>query len=554
MLRRSRFTASGLFLTLKLSRSSVTFWNPAYQFAKRKTNVDRQNMKITRITLENIRCFSGVNTLVISRGINLFVGQNSSGKSTILRCIGFNQGLASGIDVRRIGVAHGEILLEFDELDECASPFKINAPPASFRPAIKNEFHKQDKTYVGVVSGNGWQIVNQARFASTEPGYLFYPYLASRKPHMYSDEVNQEKVASIRVTNENLYAKINEVANSKRLKQAFSDACLKILGHNIETFSSTRGVTAGLTALDSAKIPLSEMGEGTAQILGLLVGLIGARGKIFLIEELENDIHPAALKALLEVIAECSKDNQFFISTHSNIVTLRLGAEVGSKIFKVHQAKPFDVPTSEIIEVGDDSQGRHNLLQELGYDFSDFGLYHAFLILEESSAESIINGILIPFFVPGLAGKLRTVSAMGVDRCTVLLDNFKNLFVFTHLSEMYAHRCWVLLDGDEAGQRVRSAFWGAPRYEKYRDNVSCLQQAQFEKYLPERFQTSAAEVLMKEFPEINGSKRKLILEVLDWAKGNPDLAKTEFAESAKEVIDYLLDIERALAQDAPLSA
>ena len=41
------------------------------------------------------------------------------------------------------------------------------------------------------------------------------------------------------------------------------------------------------------------MGEGVANIVGLLVDLCLAENKLFLIEEPENDIHPKALKGLL---------------------------------------------------------------------------------------------------------------------------------------------------------------------------------------------------------------------------------------------------------------
>jgi len=62
------------------------------------------------------------------------------------------------------------------------------------------------------------------------------------------------------------------------------------------------------------------MGEGLANIVALLSELAVNSGKLFLIEMPENDLHPQALKALLDLILESSKRNQFIISTHSNIV------------------------------------------------------------------------------------------------------------------------------------------------------------------------------------------------------------------------------------------
>jgi len=44
-------------------------------------------MKIQSVAIENIRGFSPSGSLVLSRGINLLVGQNNSGKSTIINAI-----------------------------------------------------------------------------------------------------------------------------------------------------------------------------------------------------------------------------------------------------------------------------------------------------------------------------------------------------------------------------------------------------------------------------------------------------------------------------------
>jgi predicted ATP-dependent endonuclease of OLD family len=59
-----------------------------------------------------------------------------------------------------------------------------------------------------------------------------------------------------------------------------------------------------------------------------------ADGNLFLVEELENDIHPEGLKAILDVIVEKSSSSQFIVSTHSNIVTKYLGSAPGAKVSK----------------------------------------------------------------------------------------------------------------------------------------------------------------------------------------------------------------------------
>lgn len=109
----------------------------------------------------------------------------------------------------------------------------------------------------------------------------------------------------------------------------------KILGFPISTTPSEKGKKGVYIINKFEYIPLTSMGEGVPNILGLIVDLCMSENKIFLIEEPENDIHPKALKARLELIEMKSVNNQFIISTHSNIVTKYLGSVEGSKVFRV---------------------------------------------------------------------------------------------------------------------------------------------------------------------------------------------------------------------------
>src|SRR5262249_19596834 len=146
-------------------------------------------------------------------------------------------------------------------------------------------------------------------------------------------------------------------------------------------------------------IYVEDMGEGVSSLLGLIASLCMADGNLLLIEEPENDIHPEGLKALLRSIVEKSANNQFIVSTHSNIVTKHLGAAPGGKVFKVElNYQPGQVPTSTIEEIPGTPEARIDVLRELGYELYDFDLWNGWLILEEASAERIIRDYLIPWF------------------------------------------------------------------------------------------------------------------------------------------------------------
>ena len=109
---------------------------------------------------------------------------------------------------------------------------------------------------------------------------------------------------------------------------------------------------------DETMIPVTNMGEGTINVLAFLVHLTTASGKLFLIEEIENDLHPTALKHLLEFIISKSETNQFIISTHSNIVARYLGTATLSNLYSVQMtlAEGSKIPTSvcELVPEGPD--------------------------------------------------------------------------------------------------------------------------------------------------------------------------------------------------------
>ncbi len=114
-------------------------------------------------------------------------------------------------------------------------------------------------------------------------------------------------------------------------------------------------------------------------VLGLVVDLCVAEGKLFLIEEPENDIHPRALKALMKFICEAAEKNQFIITTHSNIVAKYLGARPDTKFFHVVVGYSNRIPTSKIKEVSNSPDERLGVLESLGYELGDLELWAAWL-------------------------------------------------------------------------------------------------------------------------------------------------------------------------------
>ncbi len=365
-----------------------------------------------------------------------------------------------------------------------------------------------------------------------------------------SEGVNEAIVTNVPASFENLNAKIDRVANpALPAHELYMRACRNILGFEITATHTQQGKRAVYMARNMESIPLLSMGEGVLNILGLVVHLAIAKDRIFVIEEPENDIHPRALKALLELVAEKSADNQFIITTHSNIVLKHLGCRPDAKIFRVDCQLPERLPTSSVREVGATAEERRAVLLDLGYELHDVDLWDAWLLMEESSAEKIVRTYLIPWFVPELQSRLRTYSAHSLSEVPTRFNDFNDLFVFLHLEPVYKNRAWVVVDGGDDEAKVVTKLRDMYQKSGWKgDRFAQLKQHDFERYYPACFTTKIEAALAEPDGQVRRrKKRELLDEVEEWVKANPEPAKQAFQDSAAEVIDVLKKICRELA-------
>ncbi len=285
-------------------------------------------MWIPKIVLKDIRSFEALTTIELSKGINLLVGPNNSGKSTIAYSVLPIQGGHSlgSKDVRAGVETGGSIEISVEEVDTNILPKGVSR--AVF--AIK----KDGTAYSGV--SHGGAAIALKPITQAEPVNFIYPYLSKRKVSNYREDITEAIVNSISGDLSNLYAKVDRVSNPELpAYKYYVEACKKTLGCTITSLPSSGGKKACYVIDNFTNITIDNMGEGVASILGLLVDLCVAENKLFVIEEPENDIHPKALKGLMDLIIQKSENNQFIITTHSNIVVRYLGSEAATKIFSV---------------------------------------------------------------------------------------------------------------------------------------------------------------------------------------------------------------------------
>lgn len=508
-------------------------------------------MHVTTVRLRGFQSFEDSEDIALAPRLTVLVGRNNAGKSSIVQALALGQhGLTlQGRPPIRVGHEQAEVVINLGNFDARfftgggQVPGELLGTGVRYGITLGLAQARRDlrsPTAPNAAYGtDGWQ--------SDEPNNFVFPILAARKGGYLQEEVTAQATKRIQLDMANLPAKVLRLLNGDR-REEFDVACTRMLELRIRTTPAQQGQQIATLIQNGNFIPLTAMGEGVRGIVSLLVTLLSASQQLILIEEPENDLHPQALKGLLDVIIRASSSNQIVVTTHSPLVATHLGAEPESRLYEVSLDSSAGVPTSRVSAVTG-PVARTELLISLGNDPVDIGLWSGWLIFEEASAEAIIRQYLIPWFVPYLA-RARTISAAGASRTVPLVDDFVRLFLFAHLEPVYRERCWVIADGEATGQeamqklREKYATWPAEHFTTWGKPV-------FERYYPQRFseQISAIEHERDRHTR-DALKKALREEVVAWCDSEPDAARAEFATSAQEVIRVLQDIADQLARAA----
>ena len=503
-------------------------------------------MKIRDFRLVGIRCFEDTGDIVLDAKCNIFVGKNNAGKSTALRAILGLQGFPlDHVDIRPGHTQSSFVTVSVDGIVP-SDQMLVGRVPNQDTMRIVFLFGGNSPQYNDVPVA--MHPVGQPTFPSVRPNHTIIPFLAKRKAVQFNQDISLNQQSQLTGTLSSLYSRIDLLATYGHPEHdRFCKAVLDIIGLEITMRASSGDKEAGFYFDKNTFVTLDRMGDGVSEMVALIVELCTEENRIFVLEEPETNLHPTGLKALLAMIRIASERNQFCIATHSNVVVRELGGEQDGKVFRVFRDGDSHVSPSKVEEVERTPSAHMELLRELGYEFTDFDLYSAWLFLEESSAERIIRDILIPTFVPDLLGKLRTYAAGGVTNLGPSISEFLRLVVFIHLQPVYKNRLWVRADGDKPGaeavRKIREAF---PYLED--SVVGTFGREQFELYYPDIFQTKVAEVLAIEDRQTKRKRKaELLQEVIEWTDANRDESVAAWELSAMEQIELLRSISDTLA-------
>jgi predicted ATPase len=505
-------------------------------------------MRVHSFRVVNFRSFQD-SGLISLAPINILIGANNAGKSSLLRALHLLQqgGQMVAADVR-VGTPEYEVEINLENVGRVPK-WQAGDETAKVSHQIKVSTLDRKSMSCQWSVNIGGPIFKGSEFtlSNIEPQHFVVPYLSRRKTGGYSEDVREQAAMTMSIDMSNLAAKLTRIGNPYFPNHPqYAQSCLDILGFVVTSIPSPNGQRPVVYLPSREAIDIDFMGEGVPNIVQLLVNLAVSEGKLFLMEEPENDIHPQALRSLLDLIVASSSKNQFVILTHSNIVVSHLCSTERGKLFKIASQKGALPSLSMVNEVEASRAARLQTLTELGYSFADLGLWGGYLILEESSAECIIRTYLIPYFAPSLS-RIRTISAGGVGNVEPTFSDLNRLTLFLHLEPAYQNKTWVIVDGDGVGKAAIEKL--CTRYREWLPgSFESFAEPQFEWYYPACFATEVEEILAVSAADKRREKKAALLQrVIRWLDEDSARARDALAISANDVIQHLQRIELAFA-------
>jgi predicted ATPase len=293
------------------------------------------------ITIENFFSFGKATKIELNAGLNILVGINASGKSTIIKALqllyetvcgkGYQKLIMEdwgGFEaVRHQGVDKKEIVLsfEFDKED-------INKELDLFSLWIENPIYQIKYQWVSnsiSMEYNFTDGITKRGISTNDKLYIenlktYFPFDTSLKspvrlPTSYTVEKN------LLVTGENLTSILQHIKNYHSLSYEQIETLLQKVNPNFKDISFNTLGTYNILTLREKKLNRTifaeHISDGTLRFLLLLaITCNPARGSLVCLDEPDMGLHPDMISTIADTLKEAAKTSQFIISTHSPLL------------------------------------------------------------------------------------------------------------------------------------------------------------------------------------------------------------------------------------------
>lgn len=337
------------------------------------------------LRIENFRCFKAFELQQLGQ-LNLLVGMNNSGKTSVLEAI---QLLSSQTNLETLGevmISRGEYILNDDrrgirELDirhlfyghkiEVGSRFFISS---------ENDNHAERVTFSVEDSGqlslfeNLRELVLIVEWLENEKEAIQLPlspqeslpldYIQRIRRDLRNPRVKSQFVTASSLTTEKMIELFDQVVLTP--EESLVTASLQTIEPEIERmasmgtekyrFGGRSGFMIKLASGDQ-RIPIGSMGDGIWRMLGLALAIVNAKNGILLVDEIDTGFHFSAMFKMWKLIWETAKrlNVQVFATTHNSDCWTSLAAiastenpsHEGITIHRIEKEKPASVMFTE---------------------------------------------------------------------------------------------------------------------------------------------------------------------------------------------------------------
>lgn len=341
-------------------------------------------MYISKMKLENFKCFKGVKELTFNAGVNYFVGNNNCGKTTIFKAIEFLRSaktkdgwITKGEEDNDVTVEitlEGEDLAEFLERDDLRKfqPYLIDDSKIIIRKSSKPSSWRDSRGKDKEISIKNVSAFNPETNIFENPFGVGDTVSALFDSQFVWSDLNSDEYNNFGKTTTIVSKLINNITENfrksdkwtdfeKAHKETFGDEGLvnilnglqsKIEDIMKEQYGETKvNFSFGIPTIDNffktGKILLEDNGiqtdiseKGTGMQRALALTLIQVYSQIgdeseeiskpilFFIDEPETFLHPSAQDKLLQSLNKLSRNHQIFITTHSPYLLKNFNSEI----------------------------------------------------------------------------------------------------------------------------------------------------------------------------------------------------------------------------------
>lgn len=260
------------------------------------------------LLVKNFRCFEELEIKSLGR-VNLVVGKNSVGKTTLLEAVYFFANHGRLVAVEDILRNRGEALIDGNEPN--ISYYKAN--PRGFLSGLA-------ETFVGNINKTvGYSFPEQK---SEERGILKNWQLAlkaGQKKYNYSFITSQMDSEEFLAENWDQLLLNSEEDEVLKILRVIHPDLLRIAFIDSKTNEHRQRIAIAKFRGDSKAVPLRSLGEGMVRLLQIFTNAMQAKGGYLLIDEFENGLHYSIQEEVWDKIFKLAKelDIQVFATTHS---------------------------------------------------------------------------------------------------------------------------------------------------------------------------------------------------------------------------------------------